>query len=319
MMGLRFCRNKSMVVLPVLIFCVSSLFSQRIIEIKYEQDYKGLYIFSCINAAHCNYVVDLGFISFENVKSDRPLPFHGEVKPGYNRLFALSVINPQAAFTFKYNSGYQKGCIHPAINTDFTYLLPISPGKETLVYEMSPSKIGDSLKKDSVSWYVLRLKMRPGDTIYAARKGIVNEVNDQDGSNDAGQTSAGKENYIEIFQPDCSFAHYRILKKNSAMVKPGQVVSAGEPIGLIGGDAYGRGSEILFSVYYYQDENFSGSLTRIPENNTRIPHYIIPQIWTKKNGKGRLKHGVTYISEFPAAVLNQEMPVVPLKKKKKPS
>ena len=39
------------------------------------------------------------------------------------------------------------------------------------VYEMSPDK-----SSDSASWYVLRLKMKPGDTIYAARKGIVNDM-----------------------------------------------------------------------------------------------------------------------------------------------
>ena len=74
--------------------------------------------------------------------------------------------------------------MHPVVNTDFTYLLPISPGKEAQSYEMSPDKLPDTTKngaaksitdksRDSVSWYVLRLKMKSGDTIYAARKGIV--------------------------------------------------------------------------------------------------------------------------------------------------
>ena len=81
------------------------------------------------------------------------------------------------------------------------------------------------------------------------------------------------------------------------MVKPGQAVKAGQPIGLVGGDSFGRGSDLRFSVYYYQEEEHSGGR-----------HYIIPLIWTKKNGKGRLKHGVIYTSEFPLAVLDQESP-----------
>ncbi len=124
--------------------------------------------------------------------------------------------------------------MQPDIKRDFIYLLPISPGKSAQVFEMSPDR-----QADSAGWYVLRLKMKPGDTIYASRKGIVNEVQDQSGVNDAGQSAVGNENFIEIVQPDCSFAHYGILKKNSSMVKPGQTVNAGQPIGLVGGDNFG--------------------------------------------------------------------------------
>jgi hypothetical protein len=274
-----------------------SVFAQRVIEVKYEQDQKGAYVFSCVNYAFCNYILDIGFTSFTNVKCDQPLPFHAEVKPGFNKLFSISAIDPQAAVQFKYQSSFQKGCMHPKVNQGIIYLLPITPGTQTQVYEMSPAK-----SSDSGSWYVLRLKMKPGDTIYAARKGVVNDVQDQNGANDAGQTSIGTENFIEIAQSDCSFARYGILRKNSALVKPGQMVKTGQPIGLVGGDTYGRGSDIRFSVYYYQEEN--GMLRQ-----TAISHYIVPQTWTKNNPAGRLKHGATYISEFPASVLNQEVPI----------
>lgn len=318
-----FLKTRSFLIFTILFLYNDVLFAQRIIDVKYEQDQKGAYVFSCINYAYCNYILELGFTTFNNVKCNQSLPFHAEVKPGYNKLFTISAIDPQAPILFKYGSTNQKGCMHPAVNRDFTYLFPISPGKEAQAYEMSPDKLTDSavhakapLNKsadkpsDSASWYVLRLRMKAGDTIYAARKGIVNEVKDQSGANDAGQSSIGAENYIEITQPDCSFARYGILKKNAALVKPGQQVKAGQPIGLVGGDVYGRGSDLKFSVYYYQEEN--GTL-----NLANVPHYIIPQIWTKNNGKGRLRHGAVYTSEFPAAVLNQETTTVAPKKKAK--
>ena len=309
-MILRLRSHLAIFILSGLMICSPSLFSQRTIEIKYETDSRGAYVFSCLNNAYCNYVLDLGFTTFKNLRCDQPLPFHGEVKPGYNKLFTISAIDPQQATQFNYNSQNQKGCMHPVVSLDFTYLLPISPGKEAQSYEMSPDKLPDTLargisktgterNKDSVSWYVLRLKMKAGDTIYAARKGIVTELMDQSGANDAGQTSVSTENFIELVQADCSFARYGILKKNSAMVKPGQTVKAGQPLGLVGGDSFGRGSDLRFSVYYYQQEDHPG------QAGSR--HYIIPQIWTKKNGKGRLKHGVIYTSEFPAVVLDQEL------------
>jgi hypothetical protein len=317
MMLNNYCKYKMVLICACLMICSFSLYAQRLIEIRYEADAKGGYVFSCFNNAYCNYILDLGFTTFKNVKSDRPLPFHGEVKPGYNKLFTITPVDIQAATQFNFNSQYQKGCMNPVVNRDYTYLLPITPGKDAQVYEMSPDKLPDSTSRsvvkpatdkgtDSETWYVLRFKMKAGDTIYAARKGIVTELQDQNGANDAGQTSIGTENYIEIVQPDCSFARYGILKKNSALVKPGQSVKAGQAIGLVGGDAYGRGSDLRFSVYYYQDENVASL--------KGVRHYIITQIWTKNNGKGRLKHGVVYISEFPAAVLNQETPKPAAKK-----
>jgi Peptidase family M23 len=300
-----FHRKKLFLIVYFLYACCFSLYAQRVIEVKYQQDAKGGYVFSCVNYAYCNYILDLGFTSFTNVKSDQPLPFHAEVKPGYNKLFTISAIDSQTAIQFKYNSGFQKGCMHPNINRDFTYLFPISPGTSAQVYEMSPDKT-----TDSASWYVLRLKMKPSDTIFAARKGVVNDLQDQNGANDAGQASIGSENFIEIAQSDCSFARYGILKKNSALVKPGQPVKAGQPIGLVGGDTYGRGSDLRFSVYYYQEDNGASS-------QSAISHYVITQIWTKKNGKGRLKHGAIYTSEFPLALLNQESPVANPKKGKR--
>jgi hypothetical protein len=236
-----------------------SLFAQRMVEVRYEVDAKGGYVFSCTNYAFCNYILDLGFTTFNNLKCDQPLPLHAEVKPGYSKLFTISPVDAQLPVLFKFNSGSRKGCLHPIVNSDFTYLFPISPGSSAQVYEMSA---GGSA--DSASWYVLRLKMKPGDTIFAARKGIVNEMNDQNGANDAGQSSLGTENFIEIAQGDCSFAHYGILKKNSALVKPGQPVKAGQPIGLVGGDAYGRGSDLRFSVYYYQEDNGSPAIAHGP-------------------------------------------------------
>src|ERR1700676_1399939 len=297
-----FHRKKFILIFSCLFLFCLSLFAQRTIEVKYEQDSKGAYPFSCFNNANCNYILELGFTTFNNVKCDQLLPFHAEVKPGYNKLFTISAIDPQAPVQFKYNSIYQKGCMHPAVNRDFIYLFPIAPGTNAQVYEMSPDK-----SSDSASWYVLRLKMKPGDTIYASRKGIVNIVQDQSGANDAGQASIGTENFIEIAQADCSFARYGILKKTSAFVKPDQQAKAGQPIGLVGGDTYGRGADLRFSVYYYQEDN--GIL-----NQSAVSHYVIAQIWTKNNGRGRLKHGAIYISEFPSAVLKQEVPVVNPKK-----
>jgi murein DD-endopeptidase MepM/ murein hydrolase activator NlpD len=166
---------------------------------------------------------------------------------------------------------------------------------------MDKENPGDSRPKD---WYVIRLKMNPGDTIFAARRGIVTEVEDQSNLNDAGLASAGSENFIEIVHRDCSFGHYGILKRNSALIRPGQAVEAGQPIGLVGGDRYGRGAEARFSVYYNIEQKGDQKEDGTKEKVNWV--YIPLQFWTERNGKGKLKNGATYISEHPLSLITQE-------------
>ena len=171
------------------------------------QDSRGAYVFSALNHAFCNYILELRFTTFDNIKPDPSLPYYAEIKPGLNKLFSLYPVNPNDPVKFIYSSSFHKGCIHSPVDTNFTYLLPIGPGKQTQVYEMSNPDKAMAGESRQDNWYVLRLKMKPGDTIYASRKGVVTEVEDRDGSNDAGAVSAGKENYVEIAHADCSFAH----------------------------------------------------------------------------------------------------------------
>ena len=105
---------------------------------------------------------------------------------------------------------------------------------------------------------------------------------------------------MEINHNDCTFARYGVLRKASALVHAGQFVEAGTPIGLVGGDKFGRGSEVRFSVYYHIEEDFSGK-----KKDYWV--YIPINFWIRLSGKGKLKQGGTYISEWPAQIRNQEL------------
>jgi hypothetical protein len=277
--------------------------AQRPIDVSYQVDAQGRYQFFCNNKAFCSYILEVKFTAMENAKPDQPLPFRTAVKPGRTNLFRLTKENTEIPASFRYTISYNKGCIHPRVNPDFTYLLPIGPGKQAQAFEMEnldKPGTGDSQPR---GWYVIRLRMKPGDTIYAARRGIVTEIDDQSNLNDSGVASAGSENYLEIVHLDCSFGHYGILRRNSALVKPGQPVEAGQPIGLVGGDRFGRGAEARFSVYYNLD--MPDSLSHDEKVNWL---YIPLQFWTKRNGKSKLKNGATYTCEDPPALVIQEQP-----------
>ena len=300
--------NKISFLLPFLLLAQTALQAQRLIEISYALDTKGRYVFSCTNHDFCTYILYLDFPTLTNARSDHSLPFEAEVKPGLNKLLAISPVDPSTDIKFNYKTSSRKGCQHPVVNTNFTYLLPIRPGQETQAYRIVNTRNGaggagsPAVSASSDSGYAVRLRASIGDTIYAARRGVVTGVAVGNTENDAGVNTTDSWNHREIAHADCSFAEYGILKKDGAFVKPGQIVEAGTPIGLVGGDRYGRGSDVRFSVSYYPGTP-----------GTEIPL----QFWTKGNGKGPLRHGATYTSEFPRNLILQEK-AKPVAKKPKP-
>ena len=282
--------------IPLMLGC-STAFSQRMIDVSYSLDKQGRYVFSCHNKDFCPYIVHLDFTTLDNLHADHALPLETGVKPGTTQLLTVSPLDKSKDNKLNYRTSFRKGCLHPAVNVGFVYLLPITPGLETQAYRI-PNGPGASPGGQD-SGYSVRLRARAGDTIYAARRGVVTVVDVGSSDNDAGATSTNGWNSIEIYHADCSFGQYGIVQKDGAFVKPGQLVEAGTPIGLVGGDRYGRGAEVRFSVSYYPG---------VP--NTQIPLVF----WTKGNGKGPLRHGANYTSEFTKTLLTLEKPRTPGKK-----
>jgi len=303
--------KKPSLLLPILLLLLTGLRAQHIIEVTYALDTKGKYVFTCNNKDYCTYVLFLDFPTLTNARADHALPYETEVKPGVNKLLTISTIDPARDIKFNFKTTNRKGCLHPVVNPNFTYLLPIAPGQETQAYRIvnirnatagatagaAPAGGAATASSPSTeardSGYAVRLRAKIGDTIYSARRGVVTVVSVSNTENDAGANTTDSWNHVEIAQADCSFAEYGVLRKDGAFVKPGQIVEAGTPIGLVGGDRYGRGSDVRFSVSY---------------SPGTVGSEIPLQFWTKGNGKGQLKHGATYTSEFPQNLLTQEKP-----------
>ena len=266
--------------------------AQRAIDVSYTQDNAGHYFFTATNRGYCPYVLRIDFPVLTNLNPDHPLPYDIELKPGPAKILTLSPIDKTKETQIKYTVQNHKGLMKPVVNPNFTYLLPTAPGVETQAYRIPNTRTNSTHPGFQDSGYAVRLRAKAFDTIYAARRGVVSEVDVHNTENDAGATSTSGWNYIEVYHADGSFAEYGIVKKDGALVKPGQTVEAGMPIGIVGGDQYGRGSEIRFSVSY-----FPGAA------NTPIPLIF----WTKGNGRGKLTQGAYYTSEFTKALVSAEV------------
>ena len=77
--------------------------------------------------------------------------------------------------------------------------------------------------------------MPVGTIVTAARAGIVAEIRIK--SRD-GQSGEGESNWVKIRHADNTIAAYSHLTERGALVKPGDRVEAGQPIGLSGNSCF---------------------------------------------------------------------------------
>lgn len=275
------------------------------IEVYTEKDNAGIYTFYARNNNVCPYTVTVDFTQLTGFRASISLPYQADVRPGQQSLFRLEP-QPNQSTSFQYRISYQKGCLRPRIDTSIVYLLPVGPGKTTTPVEMpylGKVYAGESEPKD---WYALAIKMNTGDTVFAARRGVVSVVRDD--AQVAG-TNLGfhrDDNSVEIVHQDCSFATYTVFRQKGIFVKPGQFVEAGEPLGIVGGENYSYGPHVRFNVHY----NYESPIVRNGERTDQKHYwaYVPIRFWLKTEQKaGKVQSRVTYASEHPDAVIEQEM------------
>jgi hypothetical protein len=277
----------------------------RLILVTHEKNIHGNFDFICENKAFCNYIVEVSFTDLQNLQPDIPVPIRITVPPGTRNIFTLrkTTLDRPIHFSFRYK--VFKGCTNPVVDSAFTYLLPVAPGKETRATEVpSIAKKIDSLSRPN-SWYALAFHVQSGDTVFAARSGRVTETLQQTGQQDTTASRPKGQNFIEIAHNDCSFANYRFFRDSSIFVHPGDWVEAGQPLGIAGGDKYAGGPKVQLSVYY----NFEEVVVKDgqpPQTNHRWA-YVPVQFWVAGKGKTRLTGQVAYTSEHPADLITQEM------------
>ncbi len=289
------------------LFCFFS-FSQNPIEISYSQDSRGFYIFKCENHDYCNYTVTVDFAEISNLRANTMLPFTTVVKPGMNDLLELRPVTDNHLTAFKLSYSYMKGCINPDVNLDYIYLLPIGKGKETQIFGFEYLSI-NAKDPEPKNWYAAGFKMAWRDTVFAARRGTVTSMRDTTILKLSDYGYSSDDNYIEIAHDDCSFGMYEVL--SGVLVRLGQRVEAGEPIGLAGGEKYVMGSHIRLSVKYSIEEQV------LLNDNTTVKRYwaFIPMIFcTRENKHTRLSAGNKYTCIKPDSVVTQEMSKQQLKK-----
>ncbi len=176
------------------------------------------------------------------------------VGPGRKTLTTVSAIKgmSDSAPDFRYKTTSFPGRTDKKPDYDYPYLIPVKHGKRSHIDKQS--YIGEKYGgyDPPKNWYSLSIKTNSGDTIYAARQGVVYDVNDNMESGIEKDLHYSKNrNSLSVQHKDGTSANYQMFQNGGIFVANGDFVYAGDPIGIIGGDNYRYGSHLSFSVYYY--------------------------------------------------------------------
>ncbi|MBK6544183.1 MAG: peptidoglycan DD-metalloendopeptidase family protein [Saprospiraceae bacterium] len=105
-------------------------------------------------------------------------------------------------------------------------------------------------------------QMDKGIEVLAAADGIVTAVVDSLFDRNKTAITGNFGNYIAIRHPNKYYSYYAHLKKNSALVKPGDAVTSGQTLALIGSSGYSSDPHLHFELWYdslYVVDPFKGS------------------------------------------------------------
>ncbi|SHH41726.1 M23 family metallopeptidase [Winogradskyella jejuensis] len=131
-------------------------------------------------------------------------------------------------------------------DTNYVYTLPFQKGYESKIIQ---GYDGDFSHKGAFSSKCIDFDMAIGDTIVAARDGVV--VNVVAKHNKQGVTEDFKNygNYVMLYHEDNTFSQYVHLKQNGNLVKIGDSVKANQPIALSGFTGWTTVPHLHFGVY----------------------------------------------------------------------
>ncbi len=188
-------------------------------------------------------------IDFENISNMKPsvkMPFHIVLLPdeAAQFLFKMKRLSKHKDANYGFLYGFSLGnALKANHDEEAVYLLPFQPGKKQLVGQ------GNNGRFSHRGINAIDFNMETGTKVCAARGGIVAAIKEDSKQGCKSSKCKNLGNFILIYQPDGSFAHYGHLQFDGAFVALGDTVQAGQVIGLSGNTGWSSGPHLHFEVY----------------------------------------------------------------------
>lgn len=245
------------------------------------------------------YTVLFYFNKLENSRS--PICRYAIINhPG--KIMTLEPTNRELGISYDYTYTYTFGNVDAKHNEKHIYRLPYSAGTNRKSSSLNYLIFGNERKPED--YYSIYFQMEKGDTIFAARKGVVVKVVDNVlPSNTEGYISFSTEfNSITVEHKDGTIAEYSVLEHHSIMVKPGDTVYPNTPIALAG--SYNNiDYQVRFSI---RSLDFTKEYKELNSKNKFLWKYIKP-VFKSAEQTDTLTLGRRYTAAVAPELIRQEM------------
>jgi murein DD-endopeptidase MepM/ murein hydrolase activator NlpD len=189
--------------------------------------------------------------TLENMTPSRPVPF--TVESAGRSSFVLvrfEVTDKSQRWRYNYQPYWQFGARRATTSNDADYAMPFGPGRYVVMQgpRGTFSHFAGSESENAVDWTVPE-----GTIVCAAREGRVVGVKQDSDVGGADRSFRPFANYIVVRHADGTFAEYVHLQKDGAMVKLGDEVTTGQPIGLSGQTGFASKPHLHFDAFQAVD------------------------------------------------------------------
>lgn len=194
--------------------------------------------------------VEIDFSERDNVRATPDLPRRFVIPPGKSgTLFEADGIDEHKSWKLSVKYRYIIGSPLTHFSSTTSYLPPIAPNAS---FQISQAFGGSFSHNDEQNQYAVDIVMPVGTPVYAARSGIVLEVEDDFYKSGTNKAYSSEANNIRILHDDGSMAIYAHLELEKAQVYPGLAVSAGQLIGYSGNTGLSTGPHLHFAIQINQ-------------------------------------------------------------------
>jgi murein DD-endopeptidase MepM/ murein hydrolase activator NlpD len=230
------------------------------VRVYQAQEEGGAYQFYGDNGYPIPVWISIDFPTLYNLKSSVSLPFRTLLPPHSVKvpLFQLEALPNSGRKSFRMTVSYARGdptSVRP--DPSFLYLFPFPHGKK---YRLSQGPNG-AFTHYGENQYAYDFDLDMGSLVTAARDGTVIDVKADSNRGGPSTAYAQDANYILILHEDGTFGNYVHLKQNGSLVKVGDRVKAGDPIGYSGNTGVSSGPHLHFDVRIPTKE---GKMVSIP-------------------------------------------------------
>lgn len=235
-----------------------------------------LFSFHFENLSYSPLTATISDAGFKNLAPSQSLPLVKDFPPKATTLaFSAEIIDEWAAYSPAYEMQYKLGSLLPKHDRTAIYRLPYAVGTSHVVTQGFMGKFTHEGK------YAIDWAMDEGTEVYAARAGVVVDVEERHSKGGNHKKYAEFQNQIRILHGDGTLGSYVHLQIDGALVNVGEKVEAGDLIGYSGNTGYSSGPHLHFEVYGVSED--------MGEDSKRIQ-------FLTESGVITLKEGIEYRS-----------------------